>query len=78
MDRRQLIQSLVALPLIPVKDGAKAVELKTGNYLIFVNPASVDMDEFCRGWPAGVDGKIIPIHPNDDIDEVVRIYRLDE
>ena len=79
MNRRTLIKSLMALPMVPLQDGAKAIKLESGGkYLIFVDMDVVDVEQFCLGWPDGLEGKIVGVDCNHkSMDEMVRIYRLD-
>jgi hypothetical protein len=89
MERRTLLQSLVALPLAPLlihgsKTASAAVLIPPGHYMIFVDPKMVDIDALMESGadilPENVEASIIPVrvHGGHTIDDAVRIYKIEE
>ena len=85
MNRRELLKSLVPLAMIPValdgKEVAKAIPLDpNAKYIVFIDPAMIDLDSFCRhqyALPAGTVVYPVNVPSDKTIDEAIRIYKVD-
>jgi hypothetical protein len=87
MERRKLLQVLVALPAMGMIDGktlkpaGSVYEINPKKkYIIFLNPMTVDIDKFCENEAnAKLFGGGTPIIPvlDGDMDNAVRIYEVD-
>jgi hypothetical protein len=87
MERRKLLQSLAALPAMVVagKNGESVgvkYEVKPDKkYMIFLNPALIDVDTFCETptpLPAGTPVYITMLHGDDTMDDAIRIYEIEK
>lgn len=86
MERRKLLQALVALPAAVVtldgKDVGRSYEIDPkARYLILLNPASIDIDDFCsnqgqsRVFPAGTSVEVVR---DSDMDNAIRIFKVSD
>lgn len=85
MNRRDLIRSLAALPMVSVMHAGKEVGKKIeidpkAKYIVFLNSGAVDLDDFCTAPNSGLpDGTpVYPVHACHDLDQVIRIYKLED
>lgn len=89
--RRVLLKSLMAVPFSATissvngrsGDIAAGAELKVGKFLMFADPQALDISGLSNSaWPEGwnFDMKIVPVRlgQGQTVEDVVRIYRLDE
>lgn len=83
MKRRELLQKLAAIPLIPIalRDGqtGHAAELKAGaKYMMFVDIDRVNLDQFtASSFPRGVEIGIYPVFAaGRTVDDCVAIYKI--
>lgn len=84
MKRRKLLQGISALAAAPImlrgQDVGQAFELPNSRYVVFLNANLIDVEEFantCKSFPG--DTPVFPVYPGPgDIDEVVRIFKLEE
>jgi hypothetical protein len=86
MERRKLLSAIAALPAIIVSHKGKEVGQafkvdSNAKYLVFLNAAVVD-ETFCDPgdavppFPEGTP--IYFVHPNIDMDQIARIYKISE
>lgn len=86
MNRRELLKSLAPLAGIPViakgLEVGKAFEIDAKKkYIVFIDPASVDLDAFLSTpGPLPVGTPIIPVmtSSNHTMDDAIRIYEVKE
>lgn len=81
MQRRDALKALSALPMMVIgQEAAYAVEINPkAKYLILLNGGVIDPAEFCATknlFPAGTP--VFIIHPHDDIDNTIRIFKIEE
>lgn len=88
MERRKLIQSLAALPVMFMgkQVGVKYETKPDKKYVVFLNCALVDIDSFCA-VPLGEGPDILPpgtpvhavhVGSNETMDDIIRIYEIEK
>lgn len=88
MERRKLIQSLAALPVMFMgkQVGVKYETKLDKNYVVFLNPAIVDVDSFCapplpgspQVLPPGTMVHVVHVGGNQTMDDAIRIYEIEK
>jgi hypothetical protein len=83
MERRKLLQALTALPILTVKEGVKAIEVKPKKrYIAFVDGMMIDIEKFCsQPWPESFGDIEMDVHAvyrnsNQSLDDAIRIYEV--
>jgi hypothetical protein len=85
-ERRELLKALAALPMVNVIGGGQkaegtAAQIPPGNYLVFVDAATVDVSSLVN-TPIpfeNVQMQVMPLRLKDgqSMSDAVQIYRLD-
>ena len=60
---------------------ATAVEVNpNAKHIIFLRADAVEFENFCSnpGMPFAAGTPVIPVHPNVEMDEFIRIYEIEE
>ena len=81
--RRKLLQILPAvvavsaIPAVAVTNGAKAIPINPAKrHLYIVNAGAIEIEEFCKSdLPPG---PVYAISPEISLDDVIRIYELED
>jgi hypothetical protein len=87
--RRELLQSLAGIAAVPLAKTlsvngftkAAVAAIPPGHYMLFADPANVDLDTFAQmdPLPQGITMDLIAVHlrTGQSIGEVVKIYKID-
>lgn len=81
MLRRELIKSIVAIPLVKqMTRNAATAQVSDKHLMIFFDARAIDVEDFARfPAPKGVTVDLIPLHLGTaTIDDVIKIYRVDK
>ena len=81
MNRRELLKSLAPVACAPLlvkgKDVGRVLKIEPDSkYVVFVNPALIDLESFCLDNTAFPDGTTVHAVYGDDIDKAIRIFKL--
>lgn len=84
LDRRNLLKSIVGVPLIAIAPGAKALATKDKHYLLFFDRDTVNIDELAsREFPQLPNGFVMELIPvrlraGQTIDDAIKVYGTEE
>lgn len=82
-DRRSFLRAMSAIPAAVVtlkgKDVGRSFEITPDSkYVVILNAAAINIDDFCRNETAFPPGTAIHcVHPAD-IDDAIRIFKVSE